>query len=118
VNVETRKTVQETLLLPEKRIVERIKGIIRAMRPRQWTKNGAIFVGLIFAQRLFSLIALERTLIAFVLFCLVSSCVYLLNDLIDITRDRQHPTKKTRPFASGLVPVRWGIAAIALLLLL
>ncbi len=117
-NIETRKTSPEEIFLPKSSTIERIKGITRAMRPRQWTKNGAVFVGLIFAQRLFAPIALERTILAFVIFCLVSSCVYLLNDLIDIARDRQHPTKRMRPFASGLVPIRWGIVAIFFLLLL
>ena len=108
----------KTALSPRLIYAARVKGIARAMRPRQWTKNGAVFVGIVFSQRLFSLVAIERALLAFVIFCLASSSVYLLNDLFDMQYDRQHPTKKLRPFASGLVPVHWGLIAIMLLLLL
>ena len=91
--------------------------IIQSMRPRQWTKNLALFVGLVFAQQLFTLTSFERACVAFVVFCLASSCVYIFNDLLDLERDRQHPTKSQRPLASGDLPIPWAIATIGILLL-
>src|SRR3970040_471841 len=78
-----------------------LKALIKAMRPRQWTKNGFVFFALIFDKQLFSLQPFLRTLEGFFLFCLISSAVYLLNDIADIEADRQHPEKKHRPLASG-----------------
>jgi 4-hydroxybenzoate polyprenyltransferase len=91
--------------------------IVQSMRPRQWTKNLALFVGLVFAQQLFTLTSFERAFVAFVVFCLASSCVYIFNDLLDLERDRQHPTKSKRPLASGELPISWAIATIGVLLL-
>jgi len=82
-----------------------LKALIKAMRPRQWTKNGFIFFALIFDKQLFSLEPFLRTLVGFFLFCLISSAVYLLNDIADIGADRLHPQKKLRPLASGELPV-------------
>ena len=95
----------------------RLRAIIQSMRPRQWTKNLALFVGLIFAQQLFTPTSFERASVAFVVFCLASSSVYIFNDLLDLERDRQHPTKSKRPLASGNLPVSWAIVTIAILLL-
>jgi len=92
-----------------------LKALIRAMRPRQWTKNGFIFFGLIFDKQLFLLEPFLRTLAGFFLFCLISSAVYLLNDIADIGADRLHPQKKLRPLASGELPV--GVAQGAALIL-
>jgi len=75
------------------------------MRPRQWTKNGFIFFGLIFDKQLFLPGPFLRTFEGFFLFCLISSAVYLFNDIADIEGDRQHPEKKNRPLASGTLPV-------------
>ncbi len=77
------------------------KHLIKAMRVRQWHKNGFVFFALIFDKQLFLLGPFLRTLEGFLLFCLVSSAVYLFNDLADIEADRQHPQKKNRPLASG-----------------
>jgi 4-hydroxybenzoate polyprenyltransferase len=82
-----------------------LSALIKAMRPRQWTKNGFIFFALIFDKQLFSPEPFFRTLQGFFLFCLISSAVYLLNDITDIEGDRQHPQKKHRPLASGLLPI-------------
>ena len=82
-----------------------LSALIKAMRPRQWTKNGFIFFALIFDKQLFSPEPFFRTLQGFFLFCLISSAVYLLNDIADIEGDRQHPQKKHRPLASGLLPI-------------
>ena len=92
-----------------------LKGLIKTMRLRQWTKNGFIFFGLIFDKQLFAPGPFLRTLEGFFLFCLISSAVYLFNDIADLEADRNHPEKKFRPIASGKLPV--GVAtAVALLL--
>jgi 4-hydroxybenzoate polyprenyltransferase len=75
------------------------------MRPRQWTKNVFIFAALVFDKQLFIVDSFLRTLAGFALFCLISSCVYIFNDLADVEADRQHPEKKNRPIASGKLPV-------------
>jgi 4-hydroxybenzoate polyprenyltransferase len=98
-------------------VAGRILAILLAMRPKQWTKNLAIFVGIVFAQRLFTLSSLERACVAFVVFCLASSFIYIFNDLVDLENDRQHPVKRLRPLASGALPVSWAIAAMGALLL-
>ncbi len=95
----------------------RLFASVRLMRPRQWTKNLALFVGLVFAQQLFTLRSFERALVAFAVFCLASSSIYIFNDLLDLERDRQHPTKSRRPLAKGDISVAWAIATIAILLL-
>lgn len=80
-----------------------LKYLILGMRPRQWVKNVFVFAGIIFAEhQLFTQgWAVGRVLAAFALFCLVSGAVYLMNDLVDIEQDRQHPRKRLRPLASG-----------------
>lgn len=75
--------------------------LIKSMRPRQWAKNGLVFVPLFFDGKLVDPISVSRTIAAFVLLCMMSSSVYLMNDLRDVEKDRQHPEKKFRPLASG-----------------
>ena len=91
-----------------------LKALIKAMRPRQWTKNGFVFFALIFDQQLFMPVPFLRTLAGFLLFCLISSAVYLLNDIADMEADRNHPEKKNRPIASGQLPIgmAWTVALI------
>ncbi len=83
----------------------KIKAIIRASRPNQWLKNLIIFTSIIFAGQLFNTDLLIKTLIGFVLFCLLSSVSYILNDIIDYPFDKKHPAKKFRPIASGELSV-------------
>lgn len=71
------------------------------MRPKQWTKNGFVLVGLIFDGKLLDLPLALSAAIALIGFCLISSSVYILNDLVDIERDRHHPRKRLRPLPSG-----------------
>ena len=92
-----------------------LKALIKTMRPRQWTKNGFIFFGMIFDKQLFMEEPFLRTVVGFFLFCLISSAVYLLNDIADVEADRNHPEKKFRPIASGTLPV--GVAFGAALFL-
>lgn len=90
-----------------------LSGLIKSMRPRQWTKNVFVFVPLFFDRKLTDPESVLRTLAAFLLFCLMSSSVYLMNDLVDMEKDRQHPTKKSRPLPAGqLSPRVAGAAAI------
>ncbi|HAV77445.1 MAG TPA: decaprenyl-phosphate phosphoribosyltransferase [Anaerolineae bacterium] len=88
-----------------------IKHLIKAMRPRQWTKNSFVFFALIFDKQLFLREPFLKTLGGFILFCLISSAVYLFNDLADIEADRKHPEKKRRPLASGKLPVNAAMTA-------
>jgi 4-hydroxybenzoate polyprenyltransferase len=91
-----------------------LTALLKTMRPRQWTKNGFVFFALIFDKQLFHPTAFIKTLEGFFLFCLISSAVYLLNDIADVEADRQHPEKKNRPIASGKLPlnVAWSAAVI------
>ncbi|MBK6792421.1 MAG: decaprenyl-phosphate phosphoribosyltransferase [Anaerolineales bacterium] len=79
--------------------------LFKTMRPRQWTKNVFIFAALVFDKQLLVVDSFLRTLAGFALFCLISSSVYIFNDLSDVEADRQHPEKKNRPIASGKLPV-------------
>lgn len=81
------------------------------MRPRQWPKNIFIFAALVFDKQLLNVEAFLHTLAGFVLFCLISSSVYIFNDLADVEADRQHPEKKNRPIAAGKLPVSVAWAA-------
>jgi 4-hydroxybenzoate polyprenyltransferase len=89
--------------------------VFRSMRPRQWTKNLILFAALIFSQNIFSPLLLFKALAAFAIFCFLSGCVYIINDLLDLKQDQIHPIKSKRPLASGrLKPATAVIAAIAL----
>jgi 4-hydroxybenzoate polyprenyltransferase len=82
-----------------------LTALLKTMRPRQWSKNIFVFAALVFDKQLFILDSFLRTLAGFALFCLISSCVYIFNDLADVEADRQHPDKKNRPIASGKLSV-------------
>jgi 4-hydroxybenzoate polyprenyltransferase len=96
-----------------------LKAILKTMRPRQWTKNAVVFAALVFDRQLTpgNLPAILRTAAGFVIFCLLSGAVYIINDIADIEADRQHPEKRRRPIPSGLLPVPVALATAALLLL-
>ena len=89
--------------------------LIRSMRPRQWPKNAFVFVALLFDRKFFDPASVVPVVIAFVLLCLMSGAVYLMNDLADIESDRQHPTKRNRPLPSGRLNPRLAGAAAVLL---
>jgi len=84
-----------------------LKALIKAMRPRQWTKNVVLYAALVFDQQLTvgNLPAVLRTTAGFVIFCLLSGVVYIINDIADVEADRQHPDKRRRPIASGQLPI-------------
>jgi 4-hydroxybenzoate polyprenyltransferase len=92
-----------------------ISGIIKTLRPKQWTKNGFIFAALIFDVKLFQVEPFLKTILGFILLCLISGTVYLINDLVDIDKDKQHPIKQNRPIPSGQVPLNIAITAAVIL---
>jgi len=91
--------------------------LIRLLRPHQWLKNGFVFVGLLFGHAWHDPVMVGQALAAFAAFCLLSSAVYVMNDLLDREQDRQHPKKKHRPLAAGTVSVPTAIALAVLCLL-
>jgi 4-hydroxybenzoate polyprenyltransferase len=92
-----------------------LRALIKTMRLRQWTKNGFVFFALIFDKQLFRPEPFLRTFEGFFLFCLISSAVYLFNDIADVEADRNHPVKKNRPIASGKLPIPVAMTAALLL---
>lgn len=93
-----------------------IYGLLRTLRPRQWIKNGLLFMALLFDQKLTNWPLLLKTSFAFILFCMISSTVYIINDLADLEKDRQHPRKRRRALPSGqLQPWFAVLGAVAIL---
>jgi 4-hydroxybenzoate polyprenyltransferase len=102
-----------------------LRELLRTMRPKEWIKNVFVFAAIAFARDPDTGVPLWQQLskvlivvAAFVLFCMAASAIYLINDLVDIEKDRAHPTKRNRPLASGrLSPTVAKVAAAALLLI-
>ncbi len=90
-------------------------GLLRTMRVRQWVKNGFIFVPLVFDRKLTDLAYVSKSVAGFFLLCLITSTVYIINDLVDIEADRAHPTKRRRPLPSGALSPGVAIAAAIIL---
>jgi 4-hydroxybenzoate polyprenyltransferase len=88
-----------------------VRGLIRTMRLRQWSKNVAIFAAIAFDRQLFAPHALLRVVAGFILLSLVASSIYLINDVVDVERDKLHPKKKLRAIPSGQLPISLAIAA-------
>lgn len=97
--------------------------LLMAMRPKQWIKNLLLFSGFVFTlnerwhpftPEMWSY--LSASVAAFCLFSLISSCIYLINDVLDVEKDRQHPTKRRRPIASGELPPKLAVATAVLLM--
>jgi 4-hydroxybenzoate polyprenyltransferase len=91
--------------------------LLDAMRPKQWTKNIVIFAALVFDGKVTDPTYSLRAVAGFVIFCLISGVVYLVNDLTDIDNDRQHPKKRHRPLAAGRLSIRVAQVAIVVILL-
>jgi len=85
------------------------RALIVALRPRQWPKNGLVFIALAFTLNLQEPGLLVRSVAAFACFCALSSAGYLLNDVVDVEADRGHPTKRLRPIAAGQMPVQFAL---------
>jgi len=92
--------------------------LLKTMRPRQWPKNIFIFAAVVFDKQLLIPASLLRTIAGFILFCMISSAVYIFNDLADIEADREHPEKRNRPIPSGKLPIGTAWAACILLAVL
>ena len=92
------------------------RALLVSLRPHQWTKNLVVLAALAFSKHLFDGDAVARAAMAFATFCVLSGAVYLVNDLVDLERDRLHPTKRERPLASGALPVSTARAAALSLL--
>ena len=91
---------------------------LRALRPQQWLKNILVFVPLFAAHLFTEPILLIRTVVAFLAFCCCASSGYLINDLCDLPADRHHPAKRLRPFASGRLPLAYGLVTAPALVIL
>jgi len=86
-----------------------------SMRPQQWTKNLVLFAGIVFSQRFLEPELIILSITGAIVFCLLSGSVYILNDVFDRRRDREHPSKNRRPIASGLLSAK-GSSVFALVL--
>jgi 4-hydroxybenzoate polyprenyltransferase len=93
-----------------------VRDLVDELRVHQWMKNLLVFVAPLAGQVLFEPGALARATIVFVAFCAAASGVYVVNDLLDLESDRDHPRKRTRPFASGRLPLSFGALGPLLLL--
>ena len=95
-------------------VIQKLMAYIKLLRPKQWIKNLFVVAPLIFAKHIFEYNYVIRVLAAFVLFCCISSSVYVLNDIIDCEKDRLHPKKRNRPIASGIISKIEGSIVIAI----
>ena len=91
---------------PSDRLLRASFGLVRAVRPRQWTKNVLVFAAPGASGVLTTTDGIWRTLVVLVAFCAAASGTYLWNDIADRESDRRHPTKCHRPIAAGVVSVR------------
>jgi len=103
----------EVVALPARRSPAR--AVLAAMRPRQWSKNLLLFAGVVFAAKVGDPLRWIEACTAFAAYCAASSAAYLVNDVVDVERDRAHPFKRRRPVASGELSRRAAIAAATVL---
>src|SRR5579859_854363 len=87
----------------------------KLLRPRQWLKNFAVFASILFTGQLFNFPVVLNVSIGFFIFCLISSAIYIINDIFDIEKDRMHPFKRFRPLANNDMPVPIAIGICVLL---
>jgi 4-hydroxybenzoate polyprenyltransferase len=93
-----------------------LRSLLRCMRPRQWVKNVVVFAPLVFGVAFLDSVAVLGSILAFLSLCLLSSAVYIGNDIRDREEDREHPTKRHRPIACGDLSVREASAVCLILL--
>ncbi|MGA2877429.1 MAG: UbiA family prenyltransferase [Bryobacteraceae bacterium] len=106
-------SAREAIVIEDRR--RSLVDYLKSLRPQHWLKNILVFVPLIAAQRFFETALLEKAFLAFVAFGCFASSGYLLNDLFDLAADRIHPHKRLRPFASGDLPVKYGLLMMPVL---
>lgn len=92
-----------------------VKVYAQLVRSYQWVKNLVVFAAIIFSGKLFDADLFARSMFAFIIFCMLSSVSYIVNDVIDAPADRKHPIKKHRPIASGAVSVQNAVVLAAML---
>jgi 4-hydroxybenzoate polyprenyltransferase len=92
-----------------------IPNLIKLARPKQWLKNFFVFAPLLFSKHIFDPSYVINSLEAFFTFCLISSAVYVINDILDVESDRAHPKKKFRPIASGEISVNQALIFLVIL---
>ena len=97
-------------------LASKLSASIRLLRPQQWVKNAFLVAPLIFSKHLFSVEYIKTTVLALIVFSLVSSSVYIINDIADREADRQHPTKKKRPIASGIISIPEAVVVLIFVL--
>ena len=95
---------------------QNILALLKAIRPHQWLKNLLVFVPLVLSYQMDDVPLVIQAWLAFIAFSLCASSVYLLNDLLDLPADRQHPAKRTRPFAAGELSIVYGVVAKVVML--
>ncbi len=95
-----------------------IPALLKALRPHQWTKNLALFLGVFFGRRILEWDRVLHVVLLFAAFCALASSVYLVNDVLDREEDARHPQKRHRPIASGKVSVRAALLLSAVLMVL
>ncbi|RPI19646.1 MAG: decaprenyl-phosphate phosphoribosyltransferase [Ignavibacteriae bacterium] len=93
-----------------------ILDLIKLARPKQWVKNFFVFAPLLFSKHVFDANYAIASLSAFVVFCLSSSTVYIINDIMDVESDRSHPKKKFRPIASGEISIKQALIFLTVLI--
>lgn len=103
---------------PKRKLTTFLSSLFISFRPLQWLKNLAVFANLVFSGQLFELNKFILVVQAFIIYCLVSSSMYLINDVIDISRDQIHPFKSKRPIAAGLIGKKTAIVIAVLLAIL
>jgi 4-hydroxybenzoate polyprenyltransferase len=100
----------------EANILQVLKLLLLTMRPKQWPKNAVVYAGVVFDRHVLEFKPMAYATLGFIFFCAISSAVYLLNDLVDIEKDRNHPRKSKRPLASGRLKPYYAVIAMILLL--
>ena len=94
-----------------------LKYILLSMRPEQWIKNFFVFTALLFSKNLLNPSKDIEAIIGFVIFCMVTGCAYMINDLVDLEKDKLHPVKSRRPLASGKLKKETAVKIIVLVCL-
>ncbi len=94
-----------------------LRALLKTMRPKQWAKNIFIFAPLIFDRKLTNIEAVINTVVGAIIFSLIASVVYIINDIADVKADRQHPKKRKRPIAAGKLPISIAWLSAVLILL-
>lgn len=95
--------------------IRTLKYVLLSMKPEQWIKNSFVFAALLFSQNLLNLSKDIKAIVGFIIFCMITSCAYIINDLIDLEKDKLHPTKSRRPLASGSLNKTTAVTIIVLL---